>query len=83
VKTDPISTKRFLGYFFIAVAIFAGVIGCFSFCVSQIFSSDQMGSLVFLDGSKKCEIAAVTMACLGTYCLKYRMKVSKGGPRLA
>jgi len=83
VKTDPISIQRFFGYVFIAVAIFAGVIGCFSFCGSQIFSSDQMGSLVFLDCSKRLAIAAFTMACLGTYCLKYRMKVNKGAPRLA
>ena len=65
----PIITKRFLGYVFIASAIFTGLVGCFCFLISRIAPGDPIGSLVFHDAGKTCAIVAGTFACLALYTL--------------
>jgi hypothetical protein len=83
VNTDRISTKRFLGFLFIATAIFSAVAGSFGFYVSRTLSSNQMGSEVMFDGAKRWAIVAGTMACLGIYMLTSGRKMNNNGPRPA
>jgi hypothetical protein len=72
---NPLVTKRLLGYFVIAIAVFSGLVACFGFLVAWIASRDPVGSSVMAEGAGKCAIASVAMACLGIYILRSRISL--------
>jgi hypothetical protein len=76
MRTDnPLLMKRVLGYFFISIAVFSGLEACFLLLVAWIASQDPIGSSVMADNAGKCALTSGTMACLGIYILKRRIRL--------
>jgi serine/threonine protein kinase len=79
LATNASSMRELLGYFFILIAFFAGLVGCLSLWAT-FAAGNREGSLFFGDIAWRSGIVAGMMAWLGIYTLRSRMRANRSGP---